>query len=502
MYKTLSSPCASSNYIYFRGTDNKLWRIDKGTGRNGVNLGGYKTSSSPFCYDDHIYFQGMDNKLWSIDYNGNNGVNLGGYKTSSTPCASISYIYFRGTDDKLWRIDRATGKNGVKLGGYKTSSSPFYYDDHIYFQGTDNKLWSIDYNGNNGVNIDGYETSSTPFYSDGYICFQGTDNKLWMLNYLNDLHEWMKKIPDTFNPIKMSIPGSHDSLAQYDELPVDWGYAKRTVVENYINLTGSHNYSKCQNNSIILQLNQGVRTLDIRLKNNDENLYAWHGDVDGGTNQKTLFSSAMNSCTEFLRTNPSEAIFMFIKKEVGDDISSLLEVAIQNTKSYWYLDNNNILSNEFPTKMSDIRGKIILLRRFEGVSYGVDFTSWKDNNKDFQINLSNSYEAKIQDLYTPSGDLSEARDNKFEAFCNMWTKSAQSEDKTIYLNFLSAVYLENVLTKGDVLPNTKVFASWLNDKISSRITDYSNYPIGIVMTDFVNSVLNSNIININFKKSK
>jgi len=153
----------SGQYVYFQGTDNKLWRINT-DGSGGINLALYQTNSSPFVTQKFVYFQGTDDTLWQCNLDGTGVAKVAGYKTSSSPYVTDQYIFFRGTDDKLWRVN-LDGSGGVNLGGYKTKSSPVVdtSTNLVYFQGTDNALWRLQVDGSNGVHAGGFATNSTPF---------------------------------------------------------------------------------------------------------------------------------------------------------------------------------------------------------------------------------------------------------------------------------------------------------------------------------------------------
>ena len=169
---------------YFRGTDNKLWRIDAETGKNQQQVGGQLTASTPFVANGVIYWQGTDNTLWRINIDGTNQQTIGGGQlTASSPFVADGVIYWQGTDNTLWRIN-IDGTNQQTIGGGQlTASTPFVADGVIYWQGTDNTLWRINIDGTNQQTIGGGQlTASTPFVADGVIYWQGTDNKLWRIN--------------------------------------------------------------------------------------------------------------------------------------------------------------------------------------------------------------------------------------------------------------------------------------------------------------------------------
>ena len=130
----------------FSGPSNNLIKAyieDDGSG--GTVLGGFATNSTPFVgADGFVYFQGTDNTVWKVDKSSGSGTKLGGYKANSMPYAATDgFVYFEGTRQDLWRVDAMDG-TGASVQGYKTNSPPFVPGDgFVYFQGTDNKLWKV-----------------------------------------------------------------------------------------------------------------------------------------------------------------------------------------------------------------------------------------------------------------------------------------------------------------------------------------------------------------------
>jgi len=187
----------SDDWIYFRGTDNKLWRV-KYDGSQQSQIGNNSTASTPFVTshgsDDWVYFQGTDNKLRRVKYDGSQQSQVGNNSTAAMPFVTShgadDWVYFRGTDNKLWRI-KYDGSQQSQIGNNSTSSSPFVTthggDDWVYFQGTDNKLWRVKYDGSQQSQIGNNLSASMPFVmqhgSDDWVYFQGTDNKLWRVKY-------------------------------------------------------------------------------------------------------------------------------------------------------------------------------------------------------------------------------------------------------------------------------------------------------------------------------
>src|SRR5713101_5569337 len=204
---TASSPFVTArDVVYFRGTDDKLWKVN-GDGTGLTQIGTNKTKSTPFVFADPltgewVYFQGTDDKLWKVrgDSAGTSLTQIGTNKTKSTPFVTFDSstgdvrVYFQGTDDKLWKVKSdGAGTDLTQIGTNKTKSTPFVTFDSstgdvwVYFQGTDDKLWKVKSNsaGTGLLNIGSNQTKSTPFVTaDGWVYFQGTDNRL--LKVFND----------------------------------------------------------------------------------------------------------------------------------------------------------------------------------------------------------------------------------------------------------------------------------------------------------------------------
>lgn len=208
-FKSKSMPYAATDgFVYFQGTDNKLWRVNAMDG-TGAQVQGFQTKSPP-CVpgDGFVYFQGTDNKLWKVPTTGSGGTNLGGWQTNSSPfLASDGFVYFQGTDNTLWRVNSADG-SGDKVQGYKAKSPPYAPGDgYVYFQGTDDKLWQVPTTGSGGSNLGGFKTNSSPFVSaDGFVYFQGTDNAVWKVSAADGSGRRIAGFNAASTPI---VPGDH-----------------------------------------------------------------------------------------------------------------------------------------------------------------------------------------------------------------------------------------------------------------------------------------------------
>ena len=181
---------------------------------------------------------------------------------------------------------------------------------------------------------------------------------------------WMKYVDDNKFLDELSIPGTHDSGT--------------CSVDNDTEPQSSQ--VKCQQDYIPTQLLEGIRYFDIRLGKGD-NPGIDHGSYyllkkDG---QFLHLSDVIGYFKTFLNENPTEALIMLVSR--GNDEATDESVTTAFAK---VLDDNPKLfytSSRIPT-LHEVRGKIILLRRFRlagnsvsGHTWGLDLTEWDDKIK-------------------------------------------------------------------------------------------------------------------------
>lgn len=181
---------------------------------------------------------------------------------------------------------------------------------------------------------------------------------------------WMKYVDDNKFLDELSIPGTHDSGT--------------CSVDNDTEPQSSQ--VKCQQDYIPTQLLEGIRYFDIRLgKGNDPGIC--HGDFylfkkDG---YYLHLSDVIGYFKTFLSENPREALIMLASRgndEATDDgvTTAFAKVMDDNPKLFY-------TSSRIPT-LHEVRGKIVLLRRFRlagnsvsGHTWGLDLTEWDDKIK-------------------------------------------------------------------------------------------------------------------------
>ncbi|MCZ0211364.1 phosphatidylinositol-specific phospholipase C domain-containing protein [Streptomyces rubradiris] len=145
---------------------------------------------------------------------------------------------------------------------------------------------------------------------------------------------WMSRVPDETPLQQMSLPGTHETCAQFNAMG------------------GTDGWAVCQDAGLPWQLTAGVRVLDIRCKPaGDKEIDIYHGVVY----QWRGLGDVIQQCREFLRDHPTEALVMRVKCEGGSE----WELADRMAK-YYVSTPLFYFSKSFPT-LKDVRGKIMLI---------------------------------------------------------------------------------------------------------------------------------------------
>lgn len=181
---------------------------------------------------------------------------------------------------------------------------------------------------------------------------------------------WMGNVHDNKFLDELSIPGTHDS----GTCSVDNDTEPQT------------SQVKCQQDYIPTQLLEGIRYFDIRLGKGDDpgidhgGFYLFKKDGNF-----LHLSDVIGYFTTFLKENPTEALIMLVSR--GNDEATDEGITTAFAK---VMDENPDLfytSSRVPT-LGEVRGKIVLLRRFRlagnsvsGHTWGLDLTEWDDKTK-------------------------------------------------------------------------------------------------------------------------
>lgn len=306
---------------------------------------------------------------------------------------------------------------------------------------------------------------------------------------------WMRDIPDAAGVTTLSIPGTHDTCS----------------------VSGLFGFGKTQNLDLSDQLQAGIRFVDIRLAHYRDDLYVHHDVVHMGK----CYADVLNTCTGFLRQHPSESIFLSVKNEdrfdstLGRFAPSAVFGASRGDRANWvvrsksfehafqartwqYVDDESLFYNlpvrvpapdsetSIPTLTSEttlgeIRGKIVLLRRFEGSKHvGFDLSYWPENQC---FRTRKGLICAIEDHYQDPGE-----DAKYNYIITHLEQAKRRAPKDLYITFTSAV---NLKAHG--------YAKTINPRLNDYLVESPPGRVGIIVMDYFEEPreLVSNVIKMN-----
>ncbi|KAI7548355.1 PLC-like phosphodiesterase, partial [Hortaea werneckii] len=269
----------------------------------------------------------------------------------------------------------------------------------------------------------------TPDPKHEYTAMYFEDSRFLALYEIPDLRCWMKYLLDSTSLSALIIPGTHNSSTHHKALPS----------------------VRCQAVSIREQLENGIRSFDIRVQPVDpegpkqEELNLVHGAFPISLTGPKKFRHLVDDVLEYLEAFPSETVIMSIKREgtgnaTDEQLSTILKDHYTNPQQWW-------TQPHLPT-LGQARGKIILLRRFtlaEHLKHEWDGKGWGLNAENAPYNKPNShYENFIgQDFceVLEAKDIDKKIQYCFEHFeragAAVTPLSGARPDGPLYLNVLS-----------------------------------------------------------------
>jgi 1-phosphatidylinositol phosphodiesterase len=307
---------------------------------------------------------------------------------------------------------------------------------------------------------------------------------------------WMRYIPDDTSVMTLSIPGTHNSCCVHGLLGL----------------------GKTQELDLPDQLNAGIRFLDIRFTHYQDNLCVHHDVV---CTEKS-YVDILTICFNFLRRHPSETILMSVDNEsrfddaLGKSAPSQILCKLpmadmasrgKNTRSFedtfnaktWECiegiplfynftaappgSNSAVTSPALTseTRLGDVRGRIVLLRRFEGSQHvGFDLSYWPEDQC-FRSATPPFYD--IEDRYQNPGD-----DEKFNFVVAHLEKARRGNPNELYITFSSAVGL-----------TARGYSKKINPRLNDYLVESPPGRIGIIAMDYFEEPweLVSNVIKAN-----
>jgi 1-phosphatidylinositol phosphodiesterase len=305
---------------------------------------------------------------------------------------------------------------------------------------------------------------------------------------------WMRDIPDNTRVTSLSIPGTHNSCSIY----------------------GPFGFAKTQDLDLSDQLDAGIRFLDIRLSHYQDNLFVHHDLVHMGKS----YADVLDICSSFLKQHTSETIFMSVKdegrcdsalgrfapsrvfgKSRGDPMSWVIRSSsfedafkartwehVEDPSLFYNLasplpdgssTNTNLTCN---TTLGEVRGKIILLRRFEaGQDIGFDLTYWWENMR-FRSATKPVY--AVEDHWWDPGE-----DNKYNFIVTHLQEARRRDPRDLYITFSSAVSRSG-----------RGYSKTINPRLNDYLAGSSQGRVGIIAMDYFEEPreLVSNVISMNF----
>ncbi|ANI29557.1 hypothetical protein PL78_06870 [Yersinia entomophaga] len=277
---------------------------------------------------------------------------------------------------------------------------------------------------------------------------------------------WMGKLGNSMLLSNVSIPGTNNSAVFFP----------------FMTPTGQ---IQTQLWDIDIQLNNGIRFLDIRCRLVEDVLALYHSNVYLNQN----LSDVLASCLVFIKNNPTEFIMLSIKQEGSNEIFNdvLLKSYLVAYIDYFFIENR------IPS-IEEIRGKIILLRRYQGGEQGINIMPWEDN-KTFVID--NGYcKVHVQDEYSDYTVLSII--NKRKPINDLIELAKSKRDDEIYINYTSiGGYLVTPFIGANGFTDYDGINKWFSIEYKYRTKSY----LGIIVSDCVDAQegeIIDTVINANF----
>ncbi len=310
-----------------------------------------------------------------------------------------------------------------------------------------------------------------------------------------NMNQWMGALSDSTLLSELSIPGTHDTMT-WQGTSAPGGISK------------TQNYALCKGSQGSVnggQLESGVRFLDIRLGLYDKinmgfalfhgvdsisygSSYSYtHVDLDGNSTavkggKKFFQESVLDHCITFLRNNPSECIVMSVKHERFNNNLAFAEKFEKKVKANadWFYTENAI------PNLGQVRGKIVLIRRYDSGSLGIDASEkrWPDDN-DAIINATDDNPVRLA-----INDHFNENDTK-KKWPKVQSYMKEVRNDTLVFNFTSIAY--------QVLRNPKHYADIMNP-LANEYLDKQDSPnkVGFVIVDYITSELTDSIVRTNF----
>ncbi|HEY1548385.1 MAG TPA: phosphatidylinositol-specific phospholipase C [Kofleriaceae bacterium] len=260
---------------------------------------------------------------------------------------------------------------------------------------------------------------------------------------------WMAGQPDSASLNALTLPGTHDTMALYEP-------ALGTAQAQTLDLAD--------------QYAAGVRYVDIRCVDVDDSFGIYHGPEY----EKASFDDVIDTTLQFLDDHPTETIVMSVKQEADNNgatqsFEATFDGYVAKQPDRWY-------TNDSVPTLGDVRGNIVLLRRFDAVStpLGIDGSTWADNTTFTLMNTDSTL--TIEDDYVVADPAT-----KWMQITALFDEAKTGDPATMYLTYTSGYELVGVL---DNIPDV---STPIDQMLDTYFADPANAHahLGVVAMDMV-----------------
>lgn len=402
-------------------------------------------------------------------------------------CAMSDYIETGYTKYTNWDVDGRSTKSGAQVHVWEhhgETNSPASRQWR-FLANEDGTFYVVNRNsglylalGGSAKDEDGTKLiqSDIPVAWDIDVVKDGTGAAQSLSSHAN-AQSWMAHVSDDTYVSDMTIPGTHDAGTCY----------------TYGGISPQLSFTACQQLYVDEQLNAGVRFFDLRLgasdgSGQDPNIN--HGGIvcEDRHGSTLHLSDMVHYYKTFLKANPSETVLMMVSHSGGD-------IANQTDSLYRFIQENPGLFYTDATvpELGAVRGKIVLIRRFEPAGqhasfcpYGLNLSAWGNYNDEFvatkglvKIADTDDAETWVQDNYSTTAT------NKLAYVLGSFEdaprvqEDAKAKDKHAYVLNYTSCTKNNPFTAARNM-NEKLYQ---NEHLQDNKADF----LGIVVMDFVDA---------------
>lgn len=259
---------------------------------------------------------------------------------------------------------------------------------------------------------------------------------------------WMTPLSDDMTLAELTIPGTHESAALYE--PLNSGTAK------------------CQNLTLDEQLKAGIRYFDIRCRHQNDEFQIYHGPFY----QQQSFADVLATMTAFLDEHPMQTLIVSVKEEYTAEATTrsfadTFASYVEQDPERWHLGPS------IP-RLGDVRGKIVLLRRFASTTtpLGIDGASMWGDDKTFTM-MSTDATVRVQDNYKV-----DTNDAKWMQITSLFDEALTGAPTTWFLDYTSGYQ-----SSGGI-PNTPKVANDINARLDAYLDANPSGRLGTLASDF------------------